>query len=124
MVAGLNMQLNVWRISFSSDDDIGGAQPTGTVIYQRVPARMRAIRPDQIFLQQGLETQKIFVFTVPSNYLIYERDELEVTSPISHRYLNERFRVVGNSESSFHPNDARGFLLLSTTRSERSHASQ
>jgi len=125
VASGFNIKSKVWRISFPSDDSIGGAQSSGTVAYKDIDLRLHAIEPDQVFLQQGLETLKTFRATVRNhNLLIYERDELEITWPTNHRYYGDRFRVDGVTESNFHPRDRRGYLILNLSRSERAHASQ
>lgn len=125
MTAGFDLKGRVWRISFPDDDNIGGAQPSGTVIYNLIDLRLHAIEPDQVFLQQGLETIRTFRATVRDHRLrIYERDELEITWPPDHHYYANRFRVDGVMESNFHPRDARGYLILNVSRSERAHADQ
>lgn len=122
MSAGMNARATVWRITFPTDDDVGGAVATGTPIYNDVTFRIQANLPDQAFLQQGLETLRTFDgFCRPGTLLIYERDEVEITWPLNHRYYGERFRVAGVTESDFHPNDARAYLILSLTRSEKAH---
>lgn len=125
MTAGFNLKGRVWRIAFPADDDIGGAQSSGTVIYNHIDFRLHAIEPDQMFLQQGLETIRTFRATIRDHrLLIYERDEIEVTWPPDHHYYGDRFRVDGNMESNFHPRDARGYLIGNVSRSERAHANQ
>ena len=125
MTAGFNIKGKVWRITFPSDDSIGGAQSSGTVAYNSIDLRLHAIEPDQVFLQQGLETLRTFRGTVRDHTLtIYERDEIEIIWPTDHWYYEKRFRVDGVTHSNFHPRDARGYLILNLSRSERAHASQ
>jgi hypothetical protein len=125
VTAGLVLKLKVWRYTYAPDDVIGGAQPTGTVAYSSIDARMHGIEPDQVFLQQGLEVAHTFRLVVrPASLLIYERDEVEVIAPYNHKLLGKRFRVDGVIESNFHPSDARSYLILNVTRSDRAHASQ
>ena len=125
MTAGFNIKGKVWRITFPSDDSIGGAQSSGTVAYNSIDLRLHAIEPDQVFLQQGLETLRTFRGTVRNHTLtIYERDEIEVIWPSEHWYYGSRFRVDGVTRSNVHPRDARGYLILNLSRSERAHASQ
>ena len=123
MSAGFNLKVKVWRFSYPADDVIGGAQPSGTVAYQSLPARIHALEPDQVFLQQGLETTRTFRGTC-QNALLYEKDEWEVVYPINHRYYGQRFRVDGVSENNYHPSDARSMLIVNLSRSQRAHASQ
>lgn len=125
MTAGFDLKGKVWRIFYPDDDNIGGAQSSGTVIYNPIDLRLHAIEPDQVFLQQGLETIKTFRATVRDHTLmIYERDEIEIIWPPEHHYYGDRFRVDGNMESNFHPRDTRGYLILNVSRSERAHAKQ
>ena len=40
MVAGFNIKVSVWRVSFATaDDEVGGAITTGTYVYTNIPAR-------------------------------------------------------------------------------------
>lgn len=123
MAAGFNLKAKVWRYIYPSDDPVGGAQPSGTLAYASLGLRLHAIEPDQVFLQQGLETLRTFRAT-SQNAVIYERDELEIVSPKTHPYYGKRLRVDGVSLSNFHPSDNRGYLILNLSRSERAHASQ
>lgn len=125
MTAGFNLKVNVRRYTYAPDDAIGGAQPTGTVVYSMVDARMHGIEPDQVFYQQGLEVMHTSRMVIrPASLLIYERDELEVAAPYNHKLLGKWFRVDGVIESNFHPSDARSYLILNVSRSDRAHASQ
>lgn len=124
MVAGLNLEVRVWKIAFQPDDDVGGAVTSGSVYYPNFPARLQAVPPNQILLQQGLETQRVFIMVCRPTFLIYERDEIEITKPETHQYFGERFRVAGVTISNFHPADARGYLILSLIHSERAHVAQ
>lgn len=125
MTAGFNLKGKVWRIFYPTDDEIGGAQSSGTVAYNSIDLRLHAIEPDQVFLQQGLETLKTYRATVRDHSLIiYERDEIEIIWPPEHHYYESRFRVDGIMESNFHPRDARGYLILNVSRSDRAHAKQ
>lgn len=125
MAAGMNLRLDVWRVSYSSDDVVGGAQPTGTVAYSNIYGRWLPSRPTQEFLEQGLETEKIYrMALVPGTLLIYERDEIEIKKPLNHKYKEKFFRVLGVEETSMHPNDPRGQIILTLSRSERAHGEQ
>jgi len=124
MVAGLNLQVKIWRYIFytGSDDDSGGAQPSGTVLYDPVPARKITRMPDMVFLEQGIETERISQYMLwPGTLAIKERDELQITSPSNHLDYNKHFKIVGVSDVGFSPSDARGYLIVSTSRSEVAH---
>lgn len=125
MTAGLNLRLSITHYHYHADDSVGGAVPHGLTTYSDVQARLESKMPSQLLLEQGLETEKIFVFLVRSGTLdIHERDEVEITSPFSHKYYGKRFRVVGVTESNQHPSDPRTYLILNTVRSVEAHASQ
>jgi hypothetical protein len=122
MPAGMNIQVRIWRYLFTSDDSVGGAQPTGTVLYDAVLARKITRMPDMTFLEQGLETERISQYMLwPATLLIKERDEIQITSPSNHLDYNKKFKIVGIADNGFSPSDARGYLIVSTSRSEVSH---
>jgi hypothetical protein len=108
MPAGLNMVVKIWRYTFSAmgDDDVGGAQPTGTVLYDAVPARKITRMPDMV---------------LPMTLTIKERDEIQIVAPSNHRDYNKHFKIIGVSDNGFSPSDARGYLIISTSRSEVAH---
>ena len=125
MVAGFNIKVRVWRVSFGTDDAVGGAVTTGTFAYTNVSARIEEIPVDAVFLQQGIETTQVYQMMVkPSTMTIYQRDEVEITWPTGHRLYGVRLRVMGDAHSSFHPREERGYLILNLTRSVRAHANQ
>lgn len=95
MTQGLNLTAQIWRMSNTTDDSVGGASITGTVVYT-VPFAISARRPSQESLEQGLEVRKIYDGTTRlCNVTLYERDEIEVTCPANHPYYGLRFRIVG-----------------------------
>jgi len=125
MTAGLNLRINIWRITQAPDDVVGGASITGTVSYYNVQARMNANEEQQLLLQQGLETMRTFNMTVsPGTLDIKERDEIQIVVPFNHPYIDDRFRVVGIRYQDLDPTDPRSYMLLSLTRSVRAHAIQ
>lgn len=125
MPAGLNLKSRIWRIDWDDDDVVGGAMVTGSCVYTDVYTRMEPIPPSQLLLQQGLETEKTFrALVAPSSLIIYERDELEVTSPANHEYYGNRFRILAVSKTSVHPTNRRGYINLTLSRSVRAHGSQ
>jgi len=125
MTAGMNLKVNVWRMSTQDDDVVGGASISGSVIYSNVAARMEAEEPEQVLLQQGYQTLRTFGMTImPGTLAIKERDEIEITAPYNHQFLNDRFRVVGIRYSSMNPSDRRNYLILNLIRSVEAHANQ
>lgn len=124
-MAGYNMRFAVYRISFPSDDTVGGAQTSGTLVYDQVQGRFQAQPTQQLLLQQGLETERTFTaLVIPGTLTIYERDELEVIEPYDHPYHGQRFRVVHPRYSDLNPRDPRNYILLDLTRSVRAHGNQ
>jgi hypothetical protein len=126
MVAGLNLTAKIWRYIYTyGDDDIGGAVPSGTVLYQDVQARIAARKPTMALIEQGLETIKIFTAVLsPGTLAVKENDEIEVTRPTNHPDYGNKFRIIGVQPTSTHPDDARGFLMVTLQRSEEAHATQ
>jgi len=128
MTAGVNTRFNIYSMESVGDDDVGGAQVTGTLIYERIPGRIKEQEPEQLVLQQGLETTKIFdillVDKKPIGMDIRERDEVEIVAPYNHHFLSDRFRAISIRSSSLNPSNRRATLRLTTTRSERAHGNQ
>ena len=122
MTAGLNLKLKIFRFQFIEDDDVGGAQPSGTILYENISARKAMNLPGVLMSEQGYETEKISRYiTYPATLLVRERDEIQISSPSSHVDYNKFFRVIGVERMSFHPKDRRGYLMISTGRSEIAH---
>lgn len=125
MTAGLNLRCNIWRISYDPDDEVGGAVITGSVLHESMLLNLQEEPAEQLLLQQGLETQKIFTGTVvPGNKDIRERDELEVTFPYPHVFYGKRFRILNVRHSSFAPTNPRDYTLLTMVRSVEAHSLQ
>jgi hypothetical protein len=123
MVAGHNTLCRIWRINTSDDDEVGGAVLTGTVVYSHIPVMFQSEPAQQVFLQQGLQTERTFSAVIVPGYLdIRERDELEVMSPVDHVYYSDRFRIVGVNYSSHNRRDPRNYLRVDMIRSVFSHA--
>lgn len=123
MILGMNTRMNIWRINFPVDDEVGGAVVTGTLVYQDVRCRIEGAKPEMILLQQGLEIPKMFTaHVVPSTLVIKERDEIEVSVPTNHPYYGERMVVRGVQVLSMRPSDHRSYLILSLSKKEFSHA--
>lgn len=121
MVAGLNLQVNVWRMTVNADDDVGGALITGTVVYYNLPAALTPRRPSQLLLEQGLETEAIYDFTSKGQGItLYERDEVEVIRPLDHPLYGLRFRIVGVQPSRRRPKFGHLHCTLSRMRESRS----
>lgn len=119
----MNARAKIWRITFGEDDAVGGAQPTGTVVYENIPTRFETMQRNQMFLQQGLETLGTHsALVVPVNLDIYERDEYEIQYPTNHPYFGQRFRIVNIVRADFNVSDPRNYIVLEMTRSTRAHS--
>lgn len=125
MTAGLNLLVTIWRYTYPSDDAVGGAVPSGTMLYTNIEARIQAEKPTMALLEQGLEVPTLFTAVLhPGTLLIEHNDEVEVTAPAISTYYGEHFRIVGMQHTSTYPDDPRGYVLLNLRRSERAHALQ
>lgn len=119
--AGLNLRLEVIRITDQADDPIGGAQPSGTVLYPLVYGRLQAKKPTQAILEQGLVTPTIFTCVIsPGNLDIRFNDQIQVTFPQQSYYYNKRFIVIGLQRSGM--TDVRQFQILTLRRIEEANA--
>jgi|WetSurMetagenome_2_1015567.scaffolds.fasta_scaffold00049_86 hypothetical protein len=123
MTAGLNIHVRFWRMTTPVDDEIGGALPTGTIIYDDISARIEPVRPDYILIQQGIETTNLYTCVCrPPNLAIKEYDEVEVVFPLNHNLINKRMLVRNIQDTSIHPSDSRGYLILTLQRKFDAHA--
>ena len=125
MTAGLNMRFNIWRMVEQTDDYVGGASLSGTCIHENVMGRLQQEPINQVFLEQGLETVKIFnAILVPANLTLEERDELEVILPKDHYFYGDKFRVESVIPADHNIRDPRNYLMVQLTRSVKAHRQQ
>lgn len=95
MTAGSNSKGRIWRFTYT-DDDQGGALPSGTVLYDQVYARISEKKSTQALLEQGLETPSIYeaIFEPGSmaleSNMVYE-DFYYPASP----YYQKKFVIIG-----------------------------
>ena len=121
MKAGNNLRVKFIRMVYT-DDEVGGAYPTGTILHDGVEGRIDEEPTNTAFLQQGLETIKVFSAEFWGHQLTFrEQDEVEVISPPNHEYFGKRFRVVSKTTSSNHPSQKRNMWMCKLTRSQISH---
>jgi hypothetical protein len=120
MTAGFNSTGRIWRFTNSINDEVGGAVPTGTVLYTPVFSRIASEKPTIALLEQGLETPEIFraelsYTPVPGgSFDVRHNDQYEITSPPISPYYNLRFVIIGVQHVSF--NDARRYLRVTLRR--------
>ena len=120
--AGMNRRCDIYHFTFPTDDSVGGALPTGTVSYWNVPIRMQENPPNQLLVQQGLETLRTFsANVVPGTLNIYERDEIKITKPLDDMFYGKFFRVIGVRYSDLNPRDPRAYLMITLVRSDIAH---
>lgn len=125
MTAGNNVVFRIWRITDQADDNIGGAQPSGTVTYPQVYGRITARKPTQALLEQGLETPTIFtvIMEPPDNRVemdLANNDQFEVIVPQTSFYYGKRFVIIGIRHSSM--TDIRGYYVVIARRFEKAHS--
>lgn len=121
MVAGMRMRVSVHSIGYGDDDEVGGAQTTGTLTIREIPATIQYLKPNMLLMQQqGVEIRRMArVLVQPGSLVIYERDELEIVGPPGHEDLGKKLRVESVDRTGFSPNDSRGrFLVLTCERIE------
>lgn len=121
MTAGLNVSGNILRFSATSNDDVvGGAVPSGTVIYSPVFARIKAEEPTLALLEQGLETPEIFTsLMAPGTIVLQHNDQYEVTSPPASPHYGKRFVIIGVQPSDL--TDRRKYIRVTMRRIEQAH---
>lgn len=101
MTAGLVHTGRIWRFTESQDDSVGGAVPTGTVIYSPVYLRIFTEKPTLALLEQGLETPAMFSAIIqPSQIQLRNNDQVEVTDPNISPYKGQFFVIVNDPVSS------------------------
>lgn len=120
MKAGNNLRARIWRFSYPQDDEVGGALPSGTVVYENIEARSQDASPIAAFAIQGVETNKIHqAWVYPGTLDIREYDQFEIISPPNHPYINLKMRIDTVQKPNFHPADPRGYLLLTMVRATK-----
>ena len=123
MVAGLNLSGRIWRFTSSNDDSVGGAVPTGTVLYEPVWSRIRSEKPTLALLEQGLITPEIFTallsyaaYSPTGAFDVHHNDQYEVTAPPISGYYGKKFVIIGVRPVSY--NDDRRFFFFILRRIE------
>jgi len=118
MASGLNQICRIWRYTYPSDDEIGGAYPSGTILYDSVECRIQSLKPTYALLEQGVEGINMYVGLVTPHTLdIRINDELQIMLPVNSAYYSGTFRIVGDPQrTSMSPSDNRGYLILNLNR--------
>lgn len=101
MTAGLLHTGRIIRFPYPTDDDQGGAVPTGTVIYEPVFARIFTEKPTLALLEQGLETPAMYSAIIePGDIAIQNNDQLEIISPNISPYKGLKFVIISDPTPS------------------------
>jgi hypothetical protein len=126
-IAGLNLKGRIWRFTTPQDDEIGGAVPTGTVLYEPVWSRIRSEKPTLALLEQGLETPEIFTahlsyvaYSPTGTFDVQHNDQYEVTFPPISRDYGKKFIIIGVRNTSF--DDSRRYLQVTLRRYETANS--
>lgn len=120
MPAGLNRVCEVIRFTNIEDDSVGGATPTGTVVYQNLGLRIKSEEPTLVLLEQGLQTPTMFSAHLFSGLVYIEHnDQIRITAPTNDFFYNKKFRIVGIQRSSNVSQD-RNFVRITLKRWEES----
>lgn len=123
MPGGLNHVCELITFSYPQDDVVGGAVPSGTVLYQNLSCRIEANMPTMALLEQGLqvpETWQVLVF--PGNIEAKHNDQIRITAPVNDWFYNKKFRIIGITRSSNHPGNDRNLIKFIVRRFDVSHA--
>lgn len=126
MPAGLNIKGKIWRLYNNTDDDQGGAVPSGTVVYDNIYSRMSALSPTLALLEQGLETPTIYhclmgypAYNVTGSFEVLPNDQYEVTWPPISSYYGKKFLIMGVQHQSM--DDERRYLNVKMKRHDTAH---
>lgn len=121
--AGLNQVARLIRFSYPSDDVVGGAVPSGTVLHENLLIRIKSEKPTIALLEQGLQTPTIYTgLLFAGNISIEHNDQIEVVAPLGSWFYSKKFRVIGVQRSSNHPVQDRNQIRVTMRRFEESHS--
>lgn len=96
---------------------MGGAVPSGTVVYDGIEGRIQDATPIPAFAIQGVSTKKIVLGEFyPGTLDIREYDQCEIVSPANHPYIGLKLVIDTVQKPNYHPSDPRGILLLTMVR--------
>lgn len=126
-IAGFNIKGRIWRFTNSANDSVGGAVPTGTVLYDPVWSRIRSEKPTLALLEQGLETPEIFTahfsyvaYSATGTFDVQHNDQYEVTFPIISQHYGKKFVIIGIRPASY--SDDRKHLVVTLRREETANS--
>lgn len=121
--AGQNQVCRLIRFSYPSDDEVGGAVPSGTVLYENLTIRIKSEKPTLALLEQGLQVPTMYTgLLFGGNVVIEHNDQIEITAPSVGYFYGKKFRVIGIQRSSNHPAQDRNQIRVSLRRFEEAHS--
>lgn len=121
--AGMTHVCSLISFSYPQDDSSGGAVPSGTVLYQRLDARIEANMPTLALLEQGLQVPTTYqVLVHPGNIEAKHNDQIVFTAPQNDWFYNKKFRIIGLTRSSSHPGNDRNLIKFIVRRWEESYS--
>jgi hypothetical protein len=108
--------------SYPSDDSVGGAVPSGTVLYERLDARIEANMPVQALVDQGIDTVENWqVLIHPGNINAEHNDQIVFTAPTGDWFYGKKFRIIGITRTSSHPSNDRNLIKFIVRRWDSHH---
>ena len=109
--------------SYPTDDVVGGAVPSGTVLYERLDCRIEANMPTQALLEQGVDVTPTWQILIhPGNIDASHNDQIRFTAPQNDWFYNKKFRVVGITRSSNSSGNDRNLIKFVVKRWGESHS--
>ena len=125
----MNLKGRVWRLTANGrDDSVGGAVPSGTVLYENIQGRIHAEQPTLALLEQGLETPTIFSAQLSYPYLTtgsfdyQHNDQYEVTDPPISPFYGKKFRIIGIQNVEY--NDSRRYVQVKMRRTVTANSNE
>lgn len=126
MTAGLKVRAQLWRFVTIEDDEVGGAQLSGSVYQECRFSHFDMDQPSRLLMQQGIEVRQTAsaLIRMTKGLVVLEGDEYEIVGPAYHPQVGERWVINGVNYPNLHPADRRGFVILSLTRQERARTAK
>jgi len=114
---GLNVTLDIYRLTELADDAVGGSVRTEELRYSAVKARISALRPPAEFRVQGIELPRTYeIILWPDIYSGVEPDDILI--PRDGQWASQRLRVTGVQLSSVRPGSRRSHIQLSAIHTD------
>lgn len=122
MLRGLNNICDVYRNKEFADDNIGGAQVTGSALYYDVMCRISSKTNTRAEQAEGIDVTRTFEFLIwPSSYLFKVGD---ILIPHQEWFAGQRFIVKDMMYDSLGMSSPRGHLQLTCERVDWARSTQ